>query len=274
MTKPRKEGKSPTKASKRTRARASTTAQLSNFGERPSHGRSIGVALWRQIAEDLEADIETGRLAAGSRLPTENELAHRFGVNRHTLRRALGDLSYKGLVEATPGRGTFVCGPRLAYPIGQSTRFSEVIAESGREPGGHLLGHRQTVVPDGIRDWLQLPEGAEAVELEHIRAANSTPICVATTWFPAERFAGIAEAYAETGTITQALAKFGVKAYRRKRTLISSRAANSSERDALRLERGASVLVIDAINVDDQDVPIQVGHSRFAAERVQLVVDS
>ena len=68
--------------------------------------RGSGVALWKQIAERIEADINAGTLRPGARLPTEMELAERFKVNRHTLRRALAMLTDQGLIEATPGRGT------------------------------------------------------------------------------------------------------------------------------------------------------------------------
>jgi len=241
----------------------------------PGQGRQSthGVALWRQIAEDLETDIETGRIAAGERLPTEAALAARFGVNRHTLRRAIAELTNKGLVEATPGRGTFVRA-RLAYPIGQSTKFSEVITAAGQEPGGRLLRHDRIVVPAAIRSWLGLPADAEVIELEHLRSADGVPLCLATTWFPAGRFPTMADAYQKHGTITRSLAEFGVDSYSRLKTHITCRAAITAEREELALGRGSAVLVIDSVNVDADGIPIQASHTRFAAERVQLVIEN
>ncbi len=252
---------------------ADTTAWRPIAGSAGSGGNS-GVAVWRQIAEDIEMDIETGRLAKGDRLPSEMDLAAQFGVNRHTLRRAINELAQKGLVEATPGRGTFVRGDRIAYPIGRSTQFSQAIAEIGREPRGQLLGYATVRATPVVAEMLDIESENEVVQLEHLRAANELPICLSTAWFPADRFAGIGEAYAKFGTITKSLAKFGVQDYRRSRTLITSRAANGNEREHLGLERGASVLVVDSVNTDDKGRPIQAGHSRFAAERVQLVVEN
>jgi GntR family phosphonate transport system transcriptional regulator len=262
----------PERASSRKQQAGAAWRTASPRGGRTADS-SAGIALWRQIAEDIEADIETGRLAGGARMPTEAAMAERFGVNRHTLRRAIAELTSKGLVEASPGRGTFVRAARLAYPIGPSTRFSEIIAGSGQEPGGRLLRYGRVMVPSGIRDWLGLPEDGEVIELEHLRAADSVPICFATTWFPAARLAGIGEAYAVHGTITASLAACGIDSYRRLRTHISCRNANSAERDALELARGANVLVIDSLNVDARGHPIQVSHTRFAADRVRLVVE-
>jgi GntR family phosphonate transport system transcriptional regulator len=118
--------------------------------------RGEGLAAWRQIADDVAGDIEAGRLAAGAQLPTEAALAARFGVNRHTVRRALAALAERGLVRATQGRGTFVETQRLAYPIGRRTRFSEIVSKAGREAWGDLIG-AETVPAD--------PATAEALRL-------------------------------------------------------------------------------------------------------------
>src|SRR5262245_48480346 len=88
-------------------------------------GRTSGVALWRQVADHLEQAIAAGTYGAGTRLPGEKDIAELFGVNRHTVRRALAALSERGLVRAARGSGTYVETQRIAYPIGARTRFSE-----------------------------------------------------------------------------------------------------------------------------------------------------
>ena len=64
--------------------------------------------LWRQIAQQIEKEIRDRTLHPGDKLPTEWELTERFGVNRHTIRRALSALAEAGVVRAEQGRGTFV----------------------------------------------------------------------------------------------------------------------------------------------------------------------
>jgi GntR family transcriptional regulator len=64
--------------------------------------------VWKQVADDLRADIESGALPADSKLPGEVELAEIYGVARATVRSAVWDLRERGLVTVTLGRGTFV----------------------------------------------------------------------------------------------------------------------------------------------------------------------
>lgn len=65
--------------------------------------------LWRQVADDLAGEILAGEIH--SRLPNEAELGHDYGVGRTTIRRAILELSERGLVEVSHGRGTFVIQP-------------------------------------------------------------------------------------------------------------------------------------------------------------------
>lgn len=236
--------------------------------------RASGISVWRQIASDLEAEIVSGRLKAGTRLPTEQELASHYSVNRHTLRRAIAELSQSGLVTATPRRGTFVAMSRLSYPIASMTRFSESVVSAGQAPSSSLIDWRRATAPIEMASWLGIAATNEVIELRHIRLANDTPICLATAWFPADRFARIASAYEKTGSITKALARLGVREYSRHRTRVTARQATPEERELLRLPRNGLLLVTETLDVDSDSVPIQASHSCFAADRVELLIET
>ena len=64
--------------------------------------------MYRQIAEDLRAQIESGELEPGQQLRTELELRERYNASRNTVRDAIKWLTNLGLVETKPGQGTFV----------------------------------------------------------------------------------------------------------------------------------------------------------------------
>jgi GntR family transcriptional regulator, transcriptional repressor for pyruvate dehydrogenase complex len=64
--------------------------------------------LYEQIVQQIEESILKGELNEGSQLPAERDLAKQFGVSRTAVREAIKALQEKGLVDAFPGRGTFV----------------------------------------------------------------------------------------------------------------------------------------------------------------------
>jgi len=236
--------------------------------------RTSGIPIWRQIASDIEAEIVSGDLKPGTRLETETELATHYGVNRHTLRRALAVLAAAGLVTATPRRGTFVATTRLSYPIASTTRFSENVALAGRAPGGRLIDSKRMLPSADVAEWLALAPDAAVIQLRHVRLANDTPICLTTAWFPADRLSRIATLYRRSGSITKALASHGVTDYRRQRTRVTARAATPDEREMLGLPRNGLVLVTRTLDVDGEGRPVQVSETRFAAERVELMIET
>jgi DNA-binding transcriptional MocR family regulator len=71
-----------------------------------------GAPVYLQIAGAVRAQVESGRLASGERLPTIRALAERLAVNRDTVAAAYEALAAEGIVDARVGRGTFVRGLR------------------------------------------------------------------------------------------------------------------------------------------------------------------
>ncbi|WP_349370259.1 phosphonate metabolism transcriptional regulator PhnF [Salinarimonas sp.] len=239
----------------------------------PELVRGGGVAAWRQIVDGLEADIAAGRLEPGDRLPAETQLAERFGVNRHTVRRALGVLASRGLVRATQGRGTFVEARPLPYPIGPRTRFTEIVSAAGRQASGELIASGPVPADAWAADRLGIAAGDPVLRLLTLRAADGTPIALATNVFPLPRFERLEALYRETQSLTPAYAALGIRDYRRLATAISARAVSPEEAAMLDLVPGRTALVVDNVNVDEAGVRIQATRALFPADRVELKVE-
>ncbi|WP_181699993.1 phosphonate metabolism transcriptional regulator PhnF [Chthonobacter albigriseus] len=235
--------------------------------------RGGGISLWRQIAEQIKSDIAGGVHAPGDRLPPEAELATRFGVNRHTLRRAMAALSADGVVRVDQGRGTFVEAGRLAYPIRRRTRFSEIVSAQAREPAGRMIAHSLDEADVALAERLGVPVGALLHKVDTLSVADGVPISLATHWVSAERFSRFVEIYAETGSFTKVMKAHGVGDYTRRSTRITARPADPEEASRLALPAGATVLITENVDVDPDGRAVQVSRTRFAAERVELVVE-
>src|SRR5690349_1873505 len=144
-----------------------------------------GVTLWRRVADELERAIAAGTFRSGAKLPAENDIAARFGVNRHTVRRALATLAERGLVRAERGSGTYVEAQRLAYPIHRRTRFAEIIGGTGRSVGGKLIASAVEAADAEIARRLRVRPGTLVSRLETLRHADRVPISTGTVWLPA-----------------------------------------------------------------------------------------
>jgi GntR family transcriptional regulator, phosphonate transport system regulatory protein len=230
-----------------------------------------GVTRWRQIAESLGDDVAAARFADG-RLPTEPELAARFGVNRHTIRRAIGMLAEQGLVRVEQGRGTFVADGHIDYLLGRRTRFSANLQREGHEPGHQMIGHRQRPADAATARDLRLAPRTLIIEIENVSRADGVPVSHAIHRFPAARFAALPDAFAATLSITAALATCGVADYTRRVTRLLARMPSETEARYLEQPLSRPVLHTESINVDPEGTPIQRSITVFSGDRVQVVV--
>ncbi|WP_336486982.1 phosphonate metabolism transcriptional regulator PhnF [Methylobacterium nigriterrae] len=235
--------------------------------------RGGGLAAWRQIADALAEAIGQGEFPPGSQLPTEASLAGRFGVNRHTVRRALGVLAERGLVRATQGRGTFVEQGQIPYPIGRRTRFSEIVSRAGREAWGDLTAAATAPADVETAAALGIAAGAPVIEMLTLHRADGAPISAARICLPLPRFSGFDAAYARLGSITRAFAEFGVDDYTRLSTRIGARAATAEEAARLDIAPGRPLLIVSSVNVDGGGLRIEASRSLFSADRVELLVE-
>jgi GntR family transcriptional regulator, phosphonate transport system regulatory protein len=241
--------------------------------DRTANGNA-GIALWRRLADDLEQSIVAGAYAAGDRLPGELEIAERFGLNRHTVRRALAELAERGLVRAERGSGTYVESGRLAYPINARTRFSEILGAAGLSASGRLVAGYDDTADADIARRLKIKPGEAVLRLEIVRAANRVPVCVATSWMSAKAFPDAARIYRSTHSMTRTLAHFGITDYRRRSTRVSAAVADATDAARLRLPPGRLVLLVDSEDVTGVGRPVVATRARFAADRVELLVES
>ena len=235
--------------------------------------RGGGIALWRQIADALRRDIQGGVLRPGDRLPTEAMLAGRFGVNRHTIRQAVAALADDGLLSVEQGRGTFVPERLVDYPVGKRTRFTANIRRSAQAPQHELLEVSVMPAAGAVAAGLGMRSGEDTVCGRILNHVNGRPVAIAEHHFSARRFPSMAEAFAETASVTEVLRRLGVDDYTRQETRVTARIATPDESDLLRLPRGRSLLITEAINVDPEGRRLEYGLTRFAADRVQLVFD-
>jgi len=235
--------------------------------------RQDGVALWRQIAGRLQGDIASGAHKPGARLPTEAELSARFGVNRHTVRRALEELSRDGLVRVEQGRGSFVAEDVLDYNVEPRTRFSEWIRKHNKEPSGVVRQLREIPADQRVAAGLGLRGGSRVVLLERLGLADDRPVSLTRHYFPAARLGGMLQALQATPRITEALRAVGVEDYLRQQTRVTARLPTQTEADLLRMARNRPVMIAENINVDRAGAIIEFAIGCYPTPRVQMVFE-
>jgi GntR family transcriptional regulator, phosphonate transport system regulatory protein len=234
--------------------------------------RGAGVAVWLQIEQILSSEISAQGFGDDGRLPSEGELAARFGVNRHTIRRAMLGLAARGLVSVEQGRGTFVQPGAIDYAIGRRTRFTENLRDT-HEITHQVLAASKVKAEPTVAHALKLRAGTLVYQIDTVHAADGVPLSCARNWFAAARFAEMPEVLRRVGSTTAAFAEFGVTDYMRQSSRIGSALPDPETARRLGINRQQPTLVVENIDVDLDGVPVKYGVTHFAGDRVQLLVE-
>jgi GntR family phosphonate transport system transcriptional regulator len=235
--------------------------------------RQDGIALWRQIVGKLQGDISSGAYQPGARLPTEADLSAQFGVNRHTVRRALEELSRDGLVRVEQGRGSFVAEDVLDYNVEARTRFSEWIRKHNKEPSGIVRQLREIPADQRVAAGLGVRGGSRVVVLERLGFADDRPVSLVRHYFPALRLKGMLQALQAAPRITAALRAVGVDDYLRQQTRVTARLPTQNEAVLLRMARNRPVLITENVNVDRAGTIVEFATGCYPTPRVQIVFE-
>jgi DNA-binding GntR family transcriptional regulator len=111
--------------------------------------------LWRQVADSMRQNINSGRWPEHFKLTAEDDLATELDISRGTLRRALSALVDEGLLVQIQGRGTFVTAKANDLPLAQRlVSLHELFALSGQDSVTEVIAQELTAGRDEVREAL------------------------------------------------------------------------------------------------------------------------
>ena len=131
---------------------------------------------YQEIAARLEQELRQ-HYRCGDYLPAEHQLAARFEVNRHTLRRAIDQLVERGWVQRRQGVGVLVLMRPFDYPLNAQARFSQNLLDQGSHPTSEKLLAVLRPASSHIADALSINEGDNVIHLRTLRRVNGIALC-------------------------------------------------------------------------------------------------
>lgn len=156
------------------------------------------------VADQLEPHIL--RLPAGTRLPSENELASTHEVSRLTARSALQELEQRQLVRRTRGSGTFVA-LRLEYPIrsGERPSWSQTVTALGHRCDYETIELGTIRAPAVVARHLAIPRGRTVTQLVRRGLVDGEVATLQTQWFPVDLVPDLSGYLGDGGSVALAL---------------------------------------------------------------------
>lgn len=238
-------------------------------------------AKYRQVANELREAIKRGDYGPDDALPSQPELARKYGLNQTSINRAINVLRTEGLVRVEHGRGAFVQAVPTAKRVRridrdyrsnpQQSSFAEELAKQGVKPTTDLVQLDEVVPPPEIAEIFGLDEEEKAVIRRRHMFADGIPIQIAISYIPL-RYAGSVDlALPDTGPsgIYSRLAERGHGPVRFTED-IEVRLPTEDEARILRVSEGQQVFDVTRQAIAEDDRPVEACVNILAAMQWRL----
>jgi GntR family transcriptional regulator len=215
--------------------------------------------LYRQIRDRLVSGLQTGEWKPGEAIPSEVELAGRFGVSQGTVRKAIDALAAEHLLVRRQGRGTFVASHQEQRA---QFRFLRLRPDEGKpvQPSSRFLECRRLRAPMEIARALELRAGETVVMIRRLLDFGGVPTVLDEIWLPGAPFRGLTaeRLNAYTGPLYGLLeTEFGTRMIRATER-VRAVSAGATEAGGLGVPAGEPLLLVERVSYTYGDRPVEV----------------
>ena len=222
----------------------------------------VGMPEYKRIRASLRSQLEDGEFKPGDRIPTERELAQRFGVAHMTVRHAVDGLVRDGLLARRRGAGTFVVKSRaVSRTLNRLQGFSDDIRASANgndalEISSQVLELAEIAAEEETSRLLELPLGSAVVSLRRIRNVAGTPTAISHVLLPVRIAPRLAEEDFSHRSLYAYLTSVGVQ-FGRAEQSISAVAATDEQAAQLHVPLGSPLLASERLTRDSGNIPVE-----------------
>jgi GntR family transcriptional regulator len=230
-----------------------------------------GVPLYIQIRNSLREDIVNRVLLPGQKLPSEDELAARFGVSRMTLRQGIADLIDEGVLYRRHGVGTFVAQPHVERDHSRLSNFVEMARKEGIDLKIRLLSAEVIHSKLKVAGALSLEEGDLVIRVKTLRLTEGLPLTLHDSYVPYKLFPQLLQENLETSHLWDIFESYG-KRVKRAVEILEAREADEELAGLLEMEEGAPILYKERTVFLDDGTPVDFTYCFNRGDRYRLTV--
>lgn len=224
--------------------------------------------LYIQVMRLLVDEIGRGTWGIGDRIPSEGELATRFGVSKITVRQALSNLAADGYLMKVQGRGTFVAGNRPVVGLTMKTWFTDGLFGRGVQETREILERGVVESPENVRQLLGFDGSIYRIATR--RLAEHVPVSLDESFVPVDLIPGIEGEDLGGFALFGAIQERGTRKVFRMRQTVEITALTQREADSLGVTPGKPVLAVHRLLIGAEDRPLAYSRIVEIGERYKL----
>ncbi|MFG2077918.1 GntR family transcriptional regulator [Nonomuraea maritima] len=227
------------------------------------------VARYERIAEELRKKILSGAHPVGSPLPSETELAERYGAARGTVRQAVAVLAAEGLVGSRQGARRIVLGKVRSQSFAELHSFAQWARANGNRYGGQVVEQRRRRASGAESARLGCDD---VLEVLRVRTLEGEPVLLERTVYAGWVAPAVEGLPADCGSVTEALYESVGLVFAYGEHLIDAVAAGAVDARLLGVRRGSPLLRQRRTTTTHEGRPVETSDDRYRAGSVAFSI--
>lgn len=231
--------------------------------------------IYYQIRETIKAWIINKEFDFGEKIPSENELAEKFGVSRLTIRQAISKLVQEGFLISKRGEGTFVTRNQdlinsfsLEFTGFMDDLFYQISKSKTKSVEIHKIP-----IPKLIKEKLELEKGEEEIiQIKRVRLLENKPFAYTINYLPLEIGTRINEKDLYKKFLLQIIEEdLGIQLTEAFQTIQAS-FADQEVSEKLEMASGAPTLFVERVMYAEKRRPIELVQSSYRGDLYKYIV--
>jgi GntR family transcriptional regulator len=227
--------------------------------------------IYLQFRELIRNRIEDGTYPPGTAIPSENELARSYGINRLTVRNALGALVQEGLLKRVHGKGVFVQGKKIERDLETLEGFSQTMLEKGVQPSRTILVKQ--LRPAGIKygSLFNINEEDEIYYIKRLCCINGEPGSLDEIYIPKRAVPKLEGIDLSVFTLYEVYGFYGITLKTAKQTLDLTTLEQSDTR-LLGVDRDQILMLFTSISSDESERVVEFSRTYTRPDKYTFIV--
>ncbi|WP_419774003.1 GntR family transcriptional regulator [Halarcobacter sp.] len=231
--------------------------------------------MYMKLHDEILKNIKNNKYNCCDKLPSENDFANEFNVNRHTVRQSLQMLKDEGVIYTVKGKGNFISNIKVPYSISDKSSYSQKILDLGYEPKTKLLSADIITPSDDVARNLGINKKLNVIEIKLLRYANDLPITVSYSYFDAFRYRELVnhldiEPFSLYRLLNTCYPQLEVT---KVSTVFEALNSNAELNKLLMLQANTPIIAASTISKDQDGNFVEYGTSYSRADAVKIKVD-
>jgi GntR family transcriptional regulator len=230
--------------------------------------------IYLQIEDYLLREMDDGRLQPGQKIPSANDLSREMGVSRMTVLQALRELTHKGRLFSSVGKGTYVSqSEKLETDMRSVWGFTETFQAQGFKVNSQLINLDHIKADATIAKALGVNEGTPIFRLSRKRLLNDQPVGIETVHLNELEIAGLDQHDWNVESLYEVLREeYGIEPVCG-RNYIEAAAADENIARLLCISKNTPVLATSRISCLANQKPVEYVMAYYRSDLIRFKAD-